>query len=128
MKEQYDYTVESKNLFSRGIQVFTVSASGQDAIGQAVFRQIAQYTYATNMFVLRGGAGPQSTGAGDPKTSCGTTQTSYASGNLDQLIVNKVLDEVALYDHDPLDIPGLHLDAHISACPDAGVVEAGAGD
>jgi len=127
MKEQYDYTVESKNFLSRGIQLFTVSASGMDALGQVVFRQIAQYTYASNMFVLRGGAGPQSTGAGDPKTSCGTTQTSYASGNLDQLIVNKVLDEVSLYDHDPLDIPGLHTDAHISACPDAGAPEGGGG-
>jgi len=127
MHEQFDYTAEAKSFLSRGIQIFTVSASGQDALGQVVFRQISQYTYATNMFVLRGGAGPQSTGAGDPKTSCGTTQTSYASGNLDQLIVNKVLDELSLYDHDPLDIPGLHTDAHIVACPDAGHPEGGDG-
>jgi Mg-chelatase subunit ChlD len=120
MHEQYDYATEAKSLLSRGIQVFTVSASGQTALGQVVFRQIAQYTYATNMFVLRGGAGPQSVGGGDPKTSCGTTQTAYASGNLDDLITDKVLDQISLYDHDPLDIPGLHADAHITACPDGG--------
>jgi Mg-chelatase subunit ChlD len=122
MREQYDYAAEAKSFLSRGIQVFTVNASGQDAVGQLVFRQIAQYTYATNMFVLRGGAGPQSTGGGDPKTSCGTTQTSYASGNLDDLIVTKVLDQVALYDHDPLQIPGLGADTQMVSCPDAGTV------
>jgi hypothetical protein len=128
MKEQYDYATEARGFLSRGIQVFTVSASGQDALGQVVFRQIAQYTYATNMFVLRGGAGPQSTGGGDPKTSCGTQQSSYASGNLDELIVNKVLDEVSLYDKDPSAIPGLHEDSVIVSCPDAGAADEGAGD
>jgi hypothetical protein len=120
--EKYDYALEAKSFLSRGIQVFTVSASGQDDFGQLVFRQIAQYTYATNMFVLRGGAGPQSTGGGDPMTSCGTRVTSYASGNLDDLIVKKVLDEVDLYDRDPMQIPGLKTDAQIVSCPDAGVL------
>src|SRR5262249_24540243 len=74
----------------RGIQRVTGAASGMDALGQAVWRQIAQYTGGTNLFVLRGGAGPQSVGGGDPVSSCGGTQTSYASGNLDELIVRKV--------------------------------------
>jgi hypothetical protein len=125
--EKYDYATEAKSFLSRGIQVFTVSASGQDDFGQLVFRQIAQYTYATNMFVLRGGAGPQSAGGGDPMTSCGTKVTSYASGNLDDLIVKKVLDEVDLYDHDPMEIPGLKTDMQAVVCPDAGSPEAGGG-
>jgi Mg-chelatase subunit ChlD len=122
--EQYSYAAEAKTLHARGVQTFTVSASGQDDLGQAVFRQIAQYTYATNMFVLRGGAGPQSTGGGDPKTSCGTTRADFASGNLDQLIVDKVLDELALYNHDPLDIPGLHTDMKELSCADGGAPQA----
>jgi Mg-chelatase subunit ChlD len=125
--EKYDYATEAKSFLSRGIQVFTVSASGQDDFGQLVFRQIAQYTYATNMFVLRGGAGPDSVGGGDPMTSCGTTATSYASGNLDDLIVKKVLDEVDLYDQDPNQIPGLKTDRQLTVCPDAGATEGGAG-
>ena len=73
--EDADYAVEMRSAAHRGIQMFTVAASGMDPLGQAVWRQIAQYTQATNLFVLRGGAGPQSTGGGDPASSCGGTQT-----------------------------------------------------
>src|SRR5262249_50065000 len=86
----FDYAVEMKDAAHRGIQVFTVAASGMDVLGQIVFRQIAQYTDATNLFVLRGGAGPESTGGGDPLSSCGGTQANFRSGNLDALIVERV--------------------------------------
>ena len=71
-----------------------------------MFRQIAQYTGGTNMFVLRGGAGPQSAGGGDPKSSCGATHQNYSSGNLDQLIVGKINLEVTSLKADPMKIPG----------------------
>jgi Mg-chelatase subunit ChlD len=112
----YDYAVEMKNAAHRGIQVFTVAASGMDDLGQVVFRQIAQYTGATNLFVLRGGAGPQSTGAGDPRSSCGGTHTQFVSGNLDALIVGKVKSELAGLDGDPLRIPGRHTDENAKPC------------
>src|SRR6185436_15521622 len=90
----FDYAVDMKAAAHHGIQVFTVAASGMDDLGQVVFRQIAQYTGATNLFVLRGGAGAQSAGGGDPKSSCGGTQTAFLSGNLDALIFQKVTREI----------------------------------
>jgi Mg-chelatase subunit ChlD len=117
-QEDADYAVEMKNAAHRGIQVFTVAASGMDALGQVVWRQIAQYTGATNLFVLRGGAGPQSTGGGDPASSCGGTQTAYSSGNLDELIVRKVERELRAIDGDPLRIPGAGMDENAKPCAD----------
>jgi len=113
-----DYAVEMKNAAHRGIELFGVAASGMDDLGQAVLRQMAQYTGATEMFVLRGGAGPQSVGGGDPISSCGGTQEQYASGNLDGLIVSKIKRELASLDADPTRIPGLRTDESAKPCAD----------
>ena len=113
-----DYSNDMREAAHKGIQVFTVAASGMDTLGQVVFRQIAQYTGATNLFVLRGGAGAASTGAGDPRSSCGGTQTAYSSGNLDALIVNKVTRELKGLDRDPLKVAGLRLDENARPCSD----------
>ena len=69
-----------------------------------------------DLFVLRGGAGPHSTGGGDPIASCGGTQTNYASGNLDQLIVMKIKRELKSLDADPSKIPGLLTDENAKPC------------
>jgi Mg-chelatase subunit ChlD len=111
-----DYATDMKTASHRGIQLFTVAASGMDRLGQIVFRQMAQYTGATNMFVLRGGAGPQSTGAGDPLASCGGTHANYSSGNLDELIVQKIRHELRALDADPLRIAGLGGDESAKPC------------
>jgi len=87
-----------------------------DELGQAVFRQIAQLTGGTNLFVLRGGAGPQSTGAGDAASSCGGTHQNFASGNLDQLITRKIAQELAALDADPMRIAGLGQDERAKPC------------
>ena len=113
----FDYAVDMKDAAHRGIQVFTIAASGMDELGQVVWRQIAQYTDATNLFVLRGGAGPQSTGAGDPTSSCGGTQTQYRSGNLDAL--DRPSASAASspnIDGDPMRIPGVGTDENAKPC------------
>jgi hypothetical protein len=99
-----------------GIVLHTVAASGMDDLGQAVWRQIAQYTGGASLFVLRGGAGPQSTGAGDPLSSCGDRHTSYTTGNLDALVAEKVERAVAALDGDPMQIPGLGQDERAEPC------------
>ncbi len=99
-----------------GIKLYTVSASGMDTTGQIVMRQMAQFTGAANLFVLRGGAGPQSVGGGDPKSSCGGTQEQYASGNLDRLVLSKIKRELAALDGDPLAIPGIGKDESAKPC------------
>lgn len=110
------YGTSAKKAAEKGIKVFTVAASGMGKMGQAVFRQIAQLTGGTNMFVLRGGAGPQSTGGGDPTSSCGATHQNYSSGKLDQLIVGKINLEVTSLKADPMRIPGLNKDENAKAC------------
>ncbi|HET9934433.1 MAG TPA: vWA domain-containing protein [Polyangiaceae bacterium] len=114
--QDYDYILEAREAAHRGIQVFTVAASGMDTLGQVVWRQVAAYTGATNLFVLRGGAGPQSVGAGDPKSSCGGTQTAYTSGNLDALVLAKIQGAVRALERDPMRIPGLNADENSKPC------------
>jgi hypothetical protein len=99
-----------------GIVLNTVAASGMNDLGQMVWRQVAQYTGGTNLFVLRGGAGPQSTGAGDAKSSCGTTHDNYTSGNLDALITAKVERAVSALDADAMRIAGLGQDELSKPC------------
>jgi len=111
-----DYAKDMKTASHRGIQLFTVAASGMDTQGQVVMRQMAQYTGGTNMFVLRGGAGPQSTGGGDPGSSCGGAHQNYASGNLHELIVSKIKHELKSIDGDPMRIAGLHTDENAKPC------------
>jgi Mg-chelatase subunit ChlD len=111
-----DYAASMKRASHRGIQLFTVAASGMDGLGQVVFRQMAQFTGGTNMFVLRGGAGPESTGGGDPGSSCGGTHTNYSSGKLDELIVQKIRREVKALDADPMRIAGLKTDENAKPC------------
>jgi len=114
--QDYDYALEARAAAHRGIQVYTVAASGMDTLGQVVWRQVAQYTGATNLFVLRGGAGPQSVGAGDPKSSCGGTQTAYTSGNLDELVLAKIKGAIRSLERDPMLIPGLNTDENAKPC------------
>jgi uncharacterized protein YegL len=115
-QDEKDYADSARRASARGIKMFTVSASGMDDTGQIVMRQMAQFTGASNMFVLRGGAGPQSVGGGDPKTSCGGTHDDYASGKLDQLILRKVKGELASLDADPMRIAGLGQDENAKPC------------
>ncbi|MEM6786713.1 MAG: vWA domain-containing protein [Myxococcota bacterium] len=114
--QEVSYAASMRRANRRGIKVYTIAASGMDATGQAVWRQIAQYTGATNMFVERGGAGPQSRGGGDPKSSCGGTQTDFRSGNLHELVTEKVRGAVAALDRDPLRIAGVGQDENAKPC------------
>jgi von Willebrand factor type A domain-containing protein len=115
-QDERDYADAARRAAARGIKMYTVAASGMDLTGQIVMRQMAQFTGASNLFVLRGGAGPQSVGGGDPQSSCGGTQGQYASGNLDQLILTKVKRELAALDADPLRIAGRGQDENAKPC------------
>ncbi len=115
-QNQRDYADAAKRAAARGIKLYSVSASGMDDVGQVVMRQLAQLTGGSNMFVLRGGAGPQSVGGGDPKSACGGSHTDYSSGKLDQLILRKVRVELASLDANPLKIPGRGQDENAKPC------------
>jgi Mg-chelatase subunit ChlD len=115
-QDEKSFAESAKNAAAKGIKLFTVSASGMNDVGQVVMRQMAQFTGASNMFVLRGGAGPQSVGGGDPKSSCGGTQEQYSSGKLDKLIINKIKQELAAIDADPTRIAGIGKDESAKPC------------
>jgi len=114
--DERDFADAARRAASRGIKLYTVSASGMDQVGQLVMRQLAQFTGASNMFVLRGGAGPDSVGGGDPASACGGTHASYASGKLDRLILDKLAAELAAVDGDPLAIAGRGQDENAKPC------------
>lgn len=116
--DDVEYTHSMRKANHAGIQIFTIAASGMDDVGQSVWREVAQYTGGTNMFVLRGGAGPQSSGAGDPSSSCGGTHENYASGNLDDLISTKIRITLKSLDTDPMLIAGLNKDELAKPCAD----------
>jgi len=115
-QDEKTFAQSAKLASAMGIKLFTVSASGMNDVGQVVMRQMAQFTGASNMFVLRGGAGPQSVGGGDPKSSCGGTQEQYSSGKLDKLIINKIKQELAAVDGDPMRIAGIGKDESAKPC------------
>jgi hypothetical protein len=114
--QDFSYANDVKLAAHNGIQMFTIAASGMDPVGQVIWRQIAEYTNASNMFVLRGGAGPQSTGGGDPRSSCGGTHQNYSSGNLDALILGKIRGELRAVDGDAMRIAGLNEDEDAKPC------------
>ncbi len=110
------YSTSTKDASHRGIVIHTVAASGMDDVGQSVFRQMAQYTGGSAMFVLRGGAGPASVGGGDPKSSCGGTQENFKSGELHRLITNKVYGALTAVDGRDKRIAGLGKDEDAKPC------------
>jgi Mg-chelatase subunit ChlD len=113
---QTPYSESAKRANHEGIVIHTVAASGMDDLGQSVFRQMAQLTGGSSMFVLRGGAGPASTGGGDPKSSCGGTQSNFRSGNLHELVRNKVWAALKAVDADPTKVAGLGRDESAVPC------------
>ena len=77
-----DYAVEMRKALSEGIKVHTVATSGLQAYGEYVFRQVAQHTMGTFVFLVYGGFTTHDVGQ------------QFSEENLDQLIVDLVLSEV----------------------------------
>lgn len=110
------YAASARRASHEGIVLYTVAASGMDDVGQSVFRQMAQLTGGSSLFVMRGGAGPDSVGGGDPASSCGGTHASFRSGELHRLITNKVYAALKDADGDALKIAGLGKDEDAKPC------------
>jgi hypothetical protein len=87
---QYDATTAAA--LAKGIKLHAVGASGLDAQGEAVFRQLAQYTGGRFVFLTyRDGANPGS-GPGSETTH---DVRGYSVDTLDKLIVRLVREELA---------------------------------
>ncbi len=80
------YSDTLKRAVAKGIKIFPTAASGLDARGSYVMRQIAQYTGGRFLFIEYGQSG----------ASHGITG-SYATNNLDDIIVRIVRRELSAY-------------------------------
>jgi Mg-chelatase subunit ChlD len=86
------YDVDMQAALAKGIKLFAVGASGLDAVGEYVFRQLAQYTAGRFVFLTYRTAGDPGSGAG---TQTVHDVAQYSVQTLDELVVRLVSDEMA---------------------------------
>jgi len=83
------YGESLKAAVDRGIRIHSVAASGLNATGTFIFRQIAQFTRGKFIFIEYGSAAASAASHG----VAGKVQ----SNNLDQIIFDRIREEVALW-------------------------------
>jgi Mg-chelatase subunit ChlD len=86
----YDATMAAA--LAKGIKLFAVGASGLDAQGEYVFRQLAQYTGGRFVFLTYRDARQPGRGPGTETTH---DVSNYSVNTLDQLVVRLVREELA---------------------------------
>lgn len=95
--EDYSAAREAAVLACGGVKIFTVATTGQAPSGRFIFRQMSQLSYATHLFLLRDGVAPNA--------ECANYE--FRTGELHNLVIERVKGELTAQDDDPLDIPGL---------------------
>lgn len=95
--EDYSAAREAAVLACGGVKVFTVATTGQDPTGRFIFRQMSQLSYATHLFLLRGSVA----------SNAECADHEFRTGELHNLVIERVKGELASQVDDPLDIPGL---------------------
>jgi Mg-chelatase subunit ChlD len=95
--EEHSAVQSAAVLQCAGVKVFTVATTGQDPAGRFIFRQMSQLSSATHLFLLRVGATPGS--------ECADYE--FQTGELHNLVVDRIEGELAADEQDPLEIPGL---------------------
>jgi Mg-chelatase subunit ChlD len=86
----FRYTTEAAQAALKGIKLYTIGASGLNAQGEYVFRQLAQQTLAQFIFITRGG---DARSGGGPVSA---TNIQAAEHNLDDVVVRIVAQELRL--------------------------------
>lgn len=84
----------AKKAAERAIKLYMVGASGLDLLGEFVFRQLAQFTFARFLFLHYGEQG-ESDGATDGGRVSHHTGSNYQVSNLDALIVKIIAEELS---------------------------------
>ncbi|MEM7336165.1 MAG: vWA domain-containing protein [Chloroflexota bacterium] len=88
--QEEDYLVSIQNANEAGLKIFPIASSGLNEQGEYIFRQLAQMTNGRFVFITDE---PTGTTTGDTSASV-TTDTAYTVGQLDQLIINIIADEI----------------------------------
>jgi von Willebrand factor type A domain/Curli production assembly/transport component CsgG len=97
-KDEKDITPDklAKKAAAQAIKLYMVGASGLDLIGEFVFRQLAQFTFARFLFLHYGEQGESDGATGGGRVSH-HTGTNYQVSNLDALIVNIISEELSYF-------------------------------
>jgi uncharacterized protein YegL len=98
--DDFDYAKEMVDATQQGIKVYSLAASGLDAQGEYIFRQIAQYTMGHFIFLTyerpapSQGQQPVDSKPGE-NTGMSVPKSSYTVELLDQLVVRLITEELA---------------------------------
>ena len=95
-QEQFSYDTDMIMAVRKGIKVFPIGASGLNAQGEYIFRQLAQFTGGKFVFLTYAQAGNPSSG---PGTQTDHDVTNYSVDTLDRLVVRLVREELAKLPH-----------------------------
>ncbi len=110
--QTYTYQSASAEAARRGIKIVTIGCSGLDQVGEAVWRQIAQYTSGPFVFLTRGESGDSEGSASSVSHHVGS---NWLSGNLDALIVKTIKFELSNYGERGAPRPEDYFEASASA-------------
>ena len=91
-EQEEDYLAAIEKANEAGIKIFPIASSGLNGQGEYIFRQLAQMTNGRFIFITDD---PTSPTTGDASTVV-TTNSDYTVGQLDQLIINIITDEINL--------------------------------
>ena len=100
-RDQYRYDVTALVALEDGIKVFPLASSGLDQLGEYVFRQISQLTFAKFLFLTYEDSDPQQPGVqpgepGDerPDLEAGEDPADFTVEQLDELILRLIVEEI----------------------------------
>ena len=106
-KGDVSYDVSMRSALEKGIRIHSVAASGLDAFGSLVMRQVAQFTGGQFLFIEYG-ANVAASGAAHG------VHGAKKSNNLDDIIFERIQDEIAGWGRAPsLDLAAIQLAAPI---------------
>ncbi|MEZ4734357.1 MAG: hypothetical protein R3E79_45275 [Caldilineaceae bacterium] len=90
--EPFSYDTDMIEAVRRGIKIFPVGASGLDAAGEYIFRQLAQFTGGKFVFLTYADGSNPGSGLG---TETEHDVNNYSVDTLDRLVVRLVREELA---------------------------------
>ena len=90
--QTYTYQSAASEAARQGIKIAAIGCSGLDLVGEAVWRQVAQYTNGPFVFLTRGESGDAEGSASSVSHHVGS---NWLSGNLDALIVKTIKLELS---------------------------------
>ncbi|MCE7983505.1 MAG: VWA domain-containing protein [Caldilinea sp. CFX5] len=90
--ESFSYDTDMIEAVRRGIKLFPVGASGLEADGEYIFRQLAQFTGGKFVFLTYADGGNPASG---PGTETSHDVDNYSVDTLDRLVVRLVREELA---------------------------------